>query len=94
MNTVTLDGYLGTAPHRPHPHARPPGHHRPRGVRAARHLHHHFPQATEKLVDQVQLGDLLHLSGTVTGTRNRGDVPESSSPQTHGEWHARFPETA
>ncbi|WP_435598850.1 contact-dependent growth inhibition system immunity protein [Streptomyces anulatus] len=31
-----------------------------------------------------------HLKRSV----EEGDVPEPSSPQTHWEWHARFPETA
>ncbi|WP_383068523.1 contact-dependent growth inhibition system immunity protein [Streptomyces rubiginosohelvolus] len=44
---------------------------------------------------RTDIGDWLtvpadHLKRSI----EEGDVPEPSSPQTHWEWHARFPETA
>ncbi|MGW2257834.1 contact-dependent growth inhibition system immunity protein [Streptomyces sp. NPDC001780] len=42
-----------------------------------------------------EIGDwLMVLADHLKKSIEEGDVPEPSSPQTHWEWHARFPETA
>ncbi len=44
---------------------------------------------------QSDIGDWLTvLADHLKRSIEEGDVPEPSSPQTHWEWHARFPETA
>ncbi|MCF3165944.1 hypothetical protein IPZ64_03250 [Streptomyces violaceoruber] len=44
---------------------------------------------------QSDIGDWLTvLADHLNKSIEEGDVPEPSSPQTHWEWHARFPETA
>ncbi|MBX9365335.1 contact-dependent growth inhibition system immunity protein [Streptomyces sp. WAC04114] len=44
---------------------------------------------------QSEIGDWLTvLADHLRKSVEEGDVPEPSSPQTHWEWHARFPETA
>lgn len=44
---------------------------------------------------QSEIGDwLMVLADHLKKSIEEGDVPQPSSPQTHWEWHARFPETA
>lgn len=44
---------------------------------------------------ESEIGDwLMVLADHLKKSIEEGDVPEPSSPQTHWEWHARFPETA
>lgn len=44
---------------------------------------------------QSDIGNwLMVLADHLKRSIEEGDVPEPSSPQTHWEWHARFPETA
>ncbi|MFF3217080.1 hypothetical protein ACFYYB_41495 [Streptomyces sp. NPDC002886] len=76
--------------------------HGPADVRAARVVLRREPSnphgsavRTTTGMAQSEIGDWLAvLADHLKQSIETGDAPQPSSPRTHGEWHARFPETA